>query len=447
MGAAALGTAAGATNPAGWAMIGAQVLPEVLKYFTSRKQKKLAEKFGQTQRPAYEIPQALKDYLSQAKFNAAVSGLPGQGQLEKKLGRQTAATLGMGKNMSATNAIANAAAADYSTKQALEDTAYDAAKYKASQQRELYGAETAMAKQQLAQWDWDKKQRYLDAMAAQSALDEGAQKNAMGALEGLVGAAQTAGMMGLFGAGAGAAGGAAAGGATNATGEAVGQSVVDALSGMTAGGAAAGAKSAAPTAPNWAAGPMLGTDFSTLRPGASFQDPNDPSYNYTRYPNGTLENPDTPLGYAIFKNGKYANFTTANERAGGSIADYDPFISSIMQPRVPGSDMAFPDMQLSPIGERPEFTGDMNDYGPGARRAMRRAGGETSQFNVSLPSQITDNWTNDYFGMEMPTAYGYGNTWNDIMSRIGTQYGLGDVYSDGFNTNLNRQYSRFNPFV
>jgi hypothetical protein len=189
---------------------------------------------------------------------------------------------------------------------------------------------------------------------------------------------------------------------------------------------------------------MLGTDFDPLQSGYSFQDPNDPSYNYMRFnqPNG-----EKIPGYKVFKDGQRVSYEGANTRAGGAITDIDPFISSIMQPRVAGSDMAFPDMQLSPIGERPELTNPMGqDYGPGARRAMRRGGGETSQFNVSLPSQITDNWTNDYFGMEMPTAYGYGNTWNDIMSRIGTQYGLGDVYSDGFNTNINRQYSRFNPF-
>lgn len=420
------------------AMVAAQVIPEALKYITSRKQKKLAEKFGQTPRPGYEIPQAYKDYLAQAKFNAAVSGLPGQGQLENKLQRQQASTIARSAQSQGSAAERNiaAAAADYNTKQALEDTAYDAARFKAARQQELYTAEQQMAKQQLAQWDWDKKQRYLDAMGAQSALTEASNKNAMTALEGLTGAFQTAGMMGLFGTGDRTAGGgtAAAPGTT-------------ATPATTAATPTVATPAAAPTAPNWAAGPMLGTDFDPLKMGYSFQDPNDPSYNYMRYNNTGTITPGTPIGYDIYKDGKNVGYSGMNERAGGSIADYDPFISSIMQPRVAGSDMAFPDMQLSPIGERPELTNPMGqDYAPGARRAMRRAGGETSQFNVSLPSQITDNWTNDYFGMEMPTAYGYGNTWNDIMSRIGTQYGLGDVYSDGFNTNLNRQYSRFNPF-
>jgi hypothetical protein len=403
----------------------------------SAKQKKMANEFGKAQRPGYEIPQAYKDYLAQTKFNASVSGLPGQAQLENKLQRQQASSIARSIQSQGSAAERNmaAAAGDFATKQTLEDTAYDAARFKAARQQEYNTAQQVMAKQQLAQWDWDKKQRYLDSMGAQSALTESANKNAMTALEGLTGAFQTAGMMGLFGAGDRAAGGGTAAAPGAATTPAT-----------TAATPTVATPAAAPTAPNWAAGPMLGTDFDPLQSGYSFQDPNDPSYNYMRYNNTGTITPGTPIGYDIYKDGKNVGYSTMDERAGGSIADYDPFISSIMQPRVAGSDMAFPDMQLSPNTPMPGMTGDMNDYGPGARRAMRRAGGETSQFNVSLPSQMTDNWTNDYFGMEMPTAYGYGNTWNDIMSRIGTQYGLGDVYSDGFNTNLNRQYSRFNPF-
>ena len=431
MGAAALGaagTAVNATNPAGWAMIAAQAVPEIYKLITSAKQKKMANEFGKAQRPAYEIPQALKDYLGQAKFNAAVSGLPGQAQLENKLQRQQASTLtraAQSQGSAAERDIA-AAAGDYATKQALEDTVYDAAKYKSAKQQDLYTAETAMAKQQLAQWDWDKKQRYLDYMGSQAAGTEAANKNAMTALEGLTGAFQTAGMRGLFGTG------------NRTAGTTLGITATPGATTAAPAAATAATPAVSPTAPNWAAGPILGTDFDPLQRGYSFQDPNSPNYNYSSAQGG--------MGYDIYNSdtGK-TSYTPMNARAGSSIANVDPFISSIMQPRGinPGE---FPDMQLSPNTPMPEMTGDMNDYGPGARRAMRRAGGETSQFNVSLPSQMTDKWTNDYFGMEMPTAYGYGNTWNDIMSRIGTQYGLGDVYSDGLNTNLNRQYSRFNPF-
>ena len=426
-------TGAAAATPVGWGMIAAQVIPELFKLGTAWKQKNMANKYAKTQRPSYEIPQALKNYLGQAKFNASVSGLPGQGQLENKLQRQQASTIARSiqSQGSAAERDMAAAAGDYATKQSLEDTAYDAARFKAARQQDLYTAEQQMAKQELAKSEYEQRKPYDEAMAATAALHQASSENTMTALEGLMGAAQTAGKAGLFGAGG-----------------RVGKTAAGTLGGTEAGGitgrimppSTTATPAATPAAPNWAAGPMLGTDFDPSQNGYSFQDPNSKNYNYSSAQNG--------MGYDVYNsdtgNTAYAPMST---RAGGSIANVDPFINSIMQPRGinPGE---FPDMQLSPNTPMPGMPGDMNDYGPGAQRAIRRAGGgEVSEFNVNLPGDITNNWANNYFGMEMPTAYGYGNTFNQIMNKIGTQYGLGDMYGEELSNNINRDYSRFNPFV
>jgi hypothetical protein len=429
------------------AMVAAQAIPEIFKLITSAKQKKMANEFGKAQRPGYEIPQAYKDYLAQTKFNASVSGLPGQAQLENKLQRQQASTVARSIQSQGSAAERNmaAAAGDFATKQTLEDTAYDAARFKAARQQEYNTAQQVMAKQQLAQWDWDKKQRYLDFMGAQAAGTESANKNAMTALEGLTGAFQTAGAAGLFGTGDRAAGGgtAAAPGTTTAP--------------ATTAATPAAATPAVSNAMNFGAtsafnqyfgDPNNATEYNQIMvPGNDlananygFADPNSNRYTYSNVNDG-YDVTDMNTNKTTFVN------PTNNAKAFGAITDIDPFISSIMQPRVAGSDMAFPDMQLRPNTPMPRMTGGMNDYGPEAQRAIRRAGGgEVSEFNVNLPGDITNNWANNYFGMEMPTAYGYGNTFNEIMNRIGTQYGLGDVYGEDLSNNINRAYSRFNPF-
>lgn len=364
---AALGTAgAAAAGPVGWGMIAAQAIPEIYKLFTAGKQKRMANKYAKTPRPAYEIPQALKDYLAQTKFNAAVSGLPGQAQLENKLQRQQASAIARSAQSqgSAAERDITAAAGDFATKSALGDTAYDAARYKAARQQDYYNAETAMAKQQLAQWEWDKKSPYIDAMAAASALNQAANENAMTGIEGLMGTFQTAGNALLLQQ--------AQKKLQKQAAEAAGDSITDAISGAGLAGEAAGAE----------LGGIAGRMPAT-----------------------------TP------------NWAELN--------------------------MPFPNMQLSPIGNKPELTGSLEmeeEYGPGLRRAIRRAGGETSQFNINVPDEITNNWANNYFGMEMPASYGYGQTWNDIMNRIATQYGLGDMYGEETKGGVDRLYSRFNPF-
>lgn len=432
-------TGAAAATPVGWGMIAAQAIPELFKLGTAWKQKNMANKYAKTQRPSYEIPQALKDYLGQAKFNASVSGLPGQGQLENKLQRQQASTIARSiqSQGSAAERDMAAAAGDYATKQSLEDTAYDAARFKAAQQQNLYTAEQQMAKQELAKSEYEQRKPYDEAMAATAALTQSANENTMTALEGLMSAAQTAGKAGLFGAG-GRAGKTAAGtlGGTEAGG------ITGRIMPPSTTAAPAATAPATPTAPNWAAGPMLGTDFDPSQMGYSFQDPNSRNYNYSTAQNGMRN-----TGYNVYNSDTGKTTFTLTDAADASISDIDPFRNSIMQPRGinPGG---FPDMQLKPNTPIPEVSGGMNDYGPGAQKAIRRAGGgEVSEFNVNLPGDITNNWANNYFGMEMPTAYGYGNTFNQILNRIGTQYGLGDVYGEELNNNINRAYSRFNPFT
>lgn len=417
------------------AMVAAQAIPELFKLGTALKQKSMAKKYAKTPRPGYEIPQALKDYLAQTKFNASVSGLPGQSQLENKLQRQQAS--GIARSIQSQGSAAErdmaAAAGDYSTKQALEDTAYDAARFKVARQQDYYTAQQQMAKQQLAQWDWDKKQPYIDAMAATSALTQSANENTMAALEGLMGAVQTAGMAGLFGAGNSAG---------KRAGKQLGSIVGELGAGAAAGDLASNAKApAAPATPNWAAGPLYGTDFDPTQMGYSFQDPNSRNYNYSSTQDG--------MGYDVYNSDTGQSvYAPMNKRAGAAISTVDPFISSLMQPRGINP-VEPPDMQPTPSAPEPLTPPLYDDL---SRRQVRRQirqerRNEMKDLSLNLPGDITNNWANNYFGMEMPIAYGYGNTFNEILNRIGTQYGLGDMYGEEFNDRINRAYSRFNPFT
>jgi hypothetical protein len=452
---AALGTlgttaaaAGAAATPIGWGMIAAQAIPEIWKLGTSIRQNQLANKYKRTPRPSYEIPQALKDYLGQAKFNAAVSGLPGQAQLENKLQRQQASSVArsiQSQGSAAERDIA-AAAGDYATKQALEDTAYDAARYKSSKMQDLYGAETAMAKQQIAKAEYEQRKPYEDAMAATAALHQSAQENAMTGLEGLTSLFQTAGKAGLLGAGGNAAGKVAAGATVPGTATA-----------MAATPAVAGATPAVSNAMNFGAtsdfnqyfgSPNNVTEYNQyMVPGNdlanlnySFADPNSNRYTYSNA-NGGYDATD-------WNTNKTTTVTpTSNSKAFGAIANLqDQPLKNILDYNQNNPNEY--DYSQMPIGVMPQqsTSGDMSNYGPGAQRAIRRAGGETSQFNINVPDEVKNNWTNNYFGMEMPTAYGYGNTWNEIMNKIGTQNGLGDMYNEDVTRSMDRLNSRFNPF-
>jgi len=452
------GTAAAATNPIGWGMIAAQAIPEILKLKTSIDQKKMADKYAKTPRPAYEIPQAYKDYLQQTKFNAMVGGAPGSRQAREKIDRNIANQMNNAKQVGGSSAglLGTVSALGQTGSEAIANQQANEQQYNYKNLQNYYNAEQLMGKQQIAKSEYDQRKPYDEAMAATSALHQASSENTMSAITGLMGAAQTAGKAGLFGTG--------------------GRGAAPGTGGTTPGATPApGATAATPTPPvsnamNFGAtsdfnqyfgSPNNATEYSYNTandwiygntpnfPKVGFADPNSDRYTYEttgeQLMSGQMYNAtdantgktvpvigNSKAGMAIFKEalpiGKYENVTP--------IREYNEQTSPY-------------DYSQLPIGVMPQQSagGDMNDYAPGARRAARRAGGEVSEFNVNLPGDITNNWANNHFGMEMPTAYGYGNTFNQIMNKIGTQYGLGDMYGEDLSNNINRDYSRFNPFA
>lgn len=149
-------------------------------------QQHLANKFGRAPRPAYQIPQAITDNVNLAKGaygEASQFGLPGQARLESKLGQSSANAIGaLQQTQDSPAAMAAAiASTDYNTKNAMADLGVKAAQYRAGQMNttrgQLMNANINLGKQQLAQWDWDHKQKYLNSMAAASAYRNAAMRN------------------------------------------------------------------------------------------------------------------------------------------------------------------------------------------------------------------------------------------------------------------------------
>lgn len=174
-------------------LLAAGAIPELFKIGAGINYSAQSRKYAKTKRPAYEIPQAMKDYLAQTKFAAGVYGLPGQGAIEAKLGRQTAATQRaiQQSGQSSASQLAALAAADQSTKESVAELGVEAAQYRAARQNELYSAERAMAQEQKAAWEWDKQMPYLDAMRTAAKLEEYGTAATFGGLEGLAGVAQS----------------------------------------------------------------------------------------------------------------------------------------------------------------------------------------------------------------------------------------------------------------
>jgi len=172
----------------------AAAAPELLKLYQAFGQNKEANRLASMKRPSYQIPSSIMEYLNQAKFNAMANGLPGQAQLEAKQAGQQANAIGaIQRSQGSPSAmLTGIAAVNQNALQAGQDLAVKGAQYRAGQQGQYYNALRAMGNEQKAQWEWDKKSPYLNAMAAASALRNASMRNLQGGVEGLSNIAQYA---------------------------------------------------------------------------------------------------------------------------------------------------------------------------------------------------------------------------------------------------------------
>jgi hypothetical protein len=181
-----LGTAAGiagkaAMGPLGWGMLAAQAIPTAINLAQAISQKKKANEFAKTQRPQYEIPQGVLDAVNQSKYLASMRELPGQNLMEGRLGQNTAKGIAEMKNVAANPAdLASNVARMYGAQNdAMNNIGIQAGQNWLGQQGQLNQSLNRLGQYQQQQWDYNKNQPYQNAMAASSALNEGAFRNAM----------------------------------------------------------------------------------------------------------------------------------------------------------------------------------------------------------------------------------------------------------------------------
>lgn len=153
-------------------------------------------------RPAYEIPQALKDVVAKTGFEAARTGMSGESYLFGKAAQSSAganrAITGSGQSTAAI--IAGITGVDNNTKGMMADVGYRGEEIRRNNQSLYYASLNALAQEQKNQWQWDKQQPYLDTMAAQSALRGASMQNVYGGLGMLSDALGNIGAMNEYGA-------------------------------------------------------------------------------------------------------------------------------------------------------------------------------------------------------------------------------------------------------
>lgn len=158
--------------------------------YNSEKQRKEADKIRKsTVRPKYRIPDATKELVRKTAFDAGTYGLPGQGQMEARLDQSGAATR---RSIRESGLSPAAMMAAYAASQGVTDSQQTQIGINAAQHREransIYNQSLQlMAGQEQNQWDWDSKEKYLDATAAASALENAYLRNQESAVNTLFG--------------------------------------------------------------------------------------------------------------------------------------------------------------------------------------------------------------------------------------------------------------------
>ena len=168
-------------------LIAAAAVPELFKIGQGIAYGQQSRKYAKTPRPKYEIPQSIKNYLAQTKFRAGAVTLPGQGQIEAKMGRQMASSArGIQESGQSSGAILQALAGlNQQGIQQQADLGVQGAQMQDRRMGDLYGAQMAMAEQELAQFDWDKRRPYLDAMTTAAELQKASREGIYYGTEGL----------------------------------------------------------------------------------------------------------------------------------------------------------------------------------------------------------------------------------------------------------------------
>lgn len=160
------------------------VLNAASKWFSGNSQEKEAKRIlAQNKRPDYVIPNALKSNFAQAEYNAASKRMPGQsvmeGNVASGVGRAVGGAIDSQRDPASIAAVL--AATQANANKSNQQIGLMGANYQDNQMQKLFGVRNQYAGQELAEWDWNKKQKYLSAMAAASALQNAGGLNKAGA--------------------------------------------------------------------------------------------------------------------------------------------------------------------------------------------------------------------------------------------------------------------------
>lgn len=153
-------------------------VPSLVSYFTGRSQNKEANRLAKTPRPFYNIPKSIYENVSMTK-NLAGSEMAGSNYLRGRTDRVLSNAANQAR-MSGTNPASILGVISGAAGQAMDkeaELAYKNAAWKSDMTGKLMGANQTLAGFEDKAFDWNKKQPYLDAMAAASALKNSALHN------------------------------------------------------------------------------------------------------------------------------------------------------------------------------------------------------------------------------------------------------------------------------
>lgn len=160
-------------------MLLSQAVPTAINLGKAAVQGSKAKKLAQTERPSYEIPEAVKQQVNQARYLASLRELPGQNVMENRIGSNIGKGVSELKNVSANPAdLASNVAKMYSSgNDAINDIGLQAGQQWLQNQSLLNQNLGMLGQYQDKQFDINQMQPYRNNMAASSALREGAFRN------------------------------------------------------------------------------------------------------------------------------------------------------------------------------------------------------------------------------------------------------------------------------
>lgn len=166
-------------------------IPSIIKAIQGISQGQQSKKYADEQRPAYEIPEELKQMLASARDQAAMTKLPGQSLAEENIRAATSKALTASKEAtdSPVNILGAASQLAKQEQESMRGLAGLQAENWAANQANLREQLGLMGAEKQKQWMWEKQLPYEESMATAAALQEAGGENLMSGLSDLAGMA------------------------------------------------------------------------------------------------------------------------------------------------------------------------------------------------------------------------------------------------------------------